>query len=781
MSFSDNPDLWRSQKDGDPEKSKSGDSGAENTSDSLKGPQSGSRAQASVRINKPSLTENGAKEQDLARNGLSGYEGRRVRMTPRNPNANSGKRSADPNKRPADPQPNKTGAESQNPQASRSGSGATRKPSVPLSSGSANRNTGSGVTPSASSGMAERLRGASNKSSSSSDKKDSGVLNKDTGKAAAGAAIKEGLKGGLKGAATGGLAGAAKGAAVGAAAGAADKVNEASAARQQAGAVRGQSNRNSILSSTSEGALKRGQDSLQSRFGGGGAGASAGKANAGKSAISPEQAASIAKAASTVQKEVATTVVKKAGVAVGTVVAVVYALVMTMITSVTGPITTAATAAYAATSKTCEAPTSSSSVSPSPSPSSSPSESSDASAAGSTSGIDRVSNVNFLTKVPVVTENNVDDLNANYAKYGLSGNAEIRADQIKNANTIMGVAKNIGFNQPGALIGIMTAMTESNLVNVEYGDLAGPDSRGLFQQRINGGWGVLADVMNPAYSSQAFFLGVDGLQNPGLDSVAGWEKMDPWVAAQQVQRSAFKDGSNYRDKLEVANALVGVLYEGAAPVPAVTSGKINPPKAGVNVQTSANGCGATPGGNTSTAAGDTYPAKNESYCRTSLCYAIQAADRVASGYRGECVDWAGWKLIEGTDTYGSYVPISMGNAADWGPGARAHGIAVDMTPRAGDAVYWAAGQGGSGDAGHIGTVQAVNGTKVTIEEYNFATALPGDTPETGGGRYHTRVIEASNATGYIHFIDPSKSKAENKEYLISKGILVPGKTNWPRK
>lgn len=783
MSFSDNPDLWRSQKDGDPEKSKSGNSGAENSSDSLKGPQSGSRAQASVRIKKPSLTNNGAKEQDSARNGLSGYEGRRVRMNPRTPNANSGQRAADPTKTPTSQQPKNagTGTESKAPQAPISGSEGTRtrKPSVPLSPGASNRNAGSGVTPSASSGMAERLRGASNKSSSSSEKKDGGVLNKDTGKAAAGAAIKEGLKGGIKGAATGGLAGAAKGAAVGAAAGAADKVNEASAARQQAGAVRGQSNRNSILSSTSEGALKRGQDSLQSRFGGG-VGASAGRENAGKSAISPEQAASIAKAAGTVQKEVATTVVKKAGVAVGTIVAVVYALVMTMITSVTGPITTAATAAYAATSKTCEAPTSSSSASPSPSPSSTPSESSSASAAGSASGIDRVSSVSFLTKVPVVTDTNVDDLNANYAKYGLSGNAEIRADQIKNANTIMGVAKNIGFNQPGALIGIMTAMTESNLVNVDYGDLAGPDSRGLFQQRINGGWGTLADVMNPAYSSQAFFLGVDGLQNPGLDSVAGWEKMDPWVAAQQVQRSAFSDGSNYHAKLEVANALVGVLYDGASPVPAVTSGKINPPKAGVNIQTSANGCGATTGGNTSTAAGDTYPARNESYCRTSLCYAIQAADRVASGYRGECVDWAGWKLIEGTDTYGSYVPISMGNAADWGPGARAHGIAVDMTPRAGDAVYWAAGQGGSGDAGHIGTVQAVNGTKVTIEEYNFATALPGDTPETGGGRYHTRVIDASNATGYIHFIDPSKSKAENKEYLISKGILVPGKTNWPR-
>lgn len=289
--------------------------------------------------------------------------------------------------------------------------------------------------------------------------------------------------------------------------------------------------------------------------------------------------------------------------------------------------------------------------------------------------------------------------------------------------------------------------------------------------------------MNPQYAAQAFFLGVNGKSNPGLDSVSGWETMDPWVAAQTVQRSGFSAGDNYSKKLPAAQGIMDALYADSPAVPAVAIGKVNPPKAGVNVQTSADGCSSSTGGdgsNSSTAAGDTYPAKNESYCRTSICYAIQADDRVASGYRGECVDWAGWKLIEGTGTYGSYIPISMGDAKDWGNGARAHGIAVDMTPRAGDAVYWNAGQGGSGGSGHIGTVQSVSGTKVTIEEYNFATSLPGDTPATGGGRYHTRTIEASNASGYIHFIDTSKTKEENKQYLIEKGILVPGHTKWPR-
>lgn len=399
------------------------------------------------------------------------------------------------------------------------------------------------------------------------------------------------------------------------------------------------------------------------------------------------------------------------------------------------------------------------------------------------SEFERASNVQVINNVPILTAN-LDEINANPATYGLSNDPTVRTEQIANAKVIMGVAKNIGFNEKGAVIGVMTSLTESNLVNVPYGDAAGPNSRGLFQQRtLEGGWGSVEDVMNPAYAAQAFFLGVNGMSNPGLDSVSGWQDMDPWIAAQAVQRSFDPAGSNYLKWHPAAKTLVEVLYADSPPVPAVTSGKINPPKAGVNVQTSENGCAATTGGDggdSSTAAGDTYPARNEDYCRSSICYAIQAADRVANGYRGECVDWAGWKLLEGTGTYGTHVPIPMGNATSWGDSARAKGISVDMTPRAGDAVYWTSGQGGSGDAGHIATVQSVSGNKVVIEEYNFATSLPGDTPATGGGRYNTRTIDASNASGYIHFIDPSKSKEENKEYLISKGILVPGKTNWPR-
>jgi len=781
MSVSKNPDFWRSQEVGVSKPAQPSASSAETPLNDSTRLQSSSGSDANTRSNNPSLTDGGQKAQASARRGntSSGYDGRLVEMTPSDPGAKTGRRSASGAPSNSSVPGSTTSGQRTSPQNRNSGTAAGAGRGT-----IAGKNSGSSVTPSASSGIADRLRTAPKKSGTSNNSSSKGgepskVLSKETGKAAAGEALKQGLKGAAKGAVTGGLHGAAVGAAGGAAAGAADKINEA-AARQPAGTTRGPSNRSGLLASAGESALDKGRASLQSKYG-------YGSGAAGKLPVTPEQAESIAKASMTLQKEVTTTVIKKVGTAVGVVVALVFALVMTMISAVSGPIA-AATSVYKAQSVSCSDSSSSSSSSPSPSPTPSPSTSAaSAVSVGGNSGFNLASNVSILSQVPATAD--LSDLNTNPSKYGLASDPDTRAKQIANAKIIIGVAKNIGFNQPGALIGIMTAMTESSLINVDHGDGAinsdgtVATSLGLFQQQYGLGWGSKEDVMNPAYAAQAFFLGVNGMGNPGLDSVAGWQTMQPGEAAQKVQHS---QPNHYQGAFGTATALTNALYDSSDPVPAVTSGKINPPKAGVNVQTSANGCNASSsgssGGGPATAAGDTYPARNESYCHSDACYAEQAADRVASGYRGECVDWAGWKLIEDTGTYGSYIPIVMGDAKDWGAAASAHGIAVDMNPRPGDAVFWAAGQGGSGSSGHIATVSAVLGNSVVIEEYNFATVIGGgDSPATGGGRYHTRTILANTASGYIHFIDTSKSKDENKQYLIDKGILVPGHTNWPRR
>jgi hypothetical protein len=116
------------------------------------------------------------------------------------------------------------------------------------------------------------------------------------------------------------------------------------------------------------------------------------------------------------------------------------------------------------------------------------------------------------------------------------------AEQASNLAVILGVGDRSGVGQAGKVIAVMTAMTESSLRNVDHGDEAGPDSRGLFQQRA--GWGPLELRMDPA--------GASGLFYSALANVPGWAGMQPWQAAQAVQRSAFGDGANYRKNYETA-------------------------------------------------------------------------------------------------------------------------------------------------------------------------------------------------------------------------------------
>lgn len=108
---------------------------------------------------------------------------------------------------------------------------------------------------------------------------------------------------------------------------------------------------------------------------------------------------------------------------------------------------------------------------------------------------------------------------------------ELATDQAANAALITSVAVRRGLPPRAATIALATAMQESRLRNIDYGDQAGPDSRGLFQQRPSQGWGTEAQVMDPVYASNAFYN--------GLVKVPGYEAMEITEAAQTVQRSAF--------------------------------------------------------------------------------------------------------------------------------------------------------------------------------------------------------------------------------------------------
>ncbi|MFC8983538.1 peptidase M23 [Streptomyces sp. NPDC057411] len=123
------------------------------------------------------------------------------------------------------------------------------------------------------------------------------------------------------------------------------------------------------------------------------------------------------------------------------------------------------------------------------------------------------------------------------AEPGTSQNpgGSLRKQQIENAKVIDKVAERGGMSGQATLIGLMTALQESTLLNIDYGDR---DSLGLFQQRPSQGWGTREQILNPEYASTMFFFGADSGSPRGLADVRGWESMPLWKAAATVQRPA---------------------------------------------------------------------------------------------------------------------------------------------------------------------------------------------------------------------------------------------------
>lgn len=103
-------------------------------------------------------------------------------------------------------------------------------------------------------------------------------------------------------------------------------------------------------------------------------------------------------------------------------------------------------------------------------------------------------------------------------------------DQASNAALIAAVATRRGMPTRAGAIGIATSIQESKLTNIDYGDNAGPDSRGLFQQRPSMGWGTEAQVLDPLYASESFFKEL---------ATFDYASMSLTDAAQKVQRSGF--------------------------------------------------------------------------------------------------------------------------------------------------------------------------------------------------------------------------------------------------
>ena len=134
-------------------------------------------------------------------------------------------------------------------------------------------------------------------------------------------------------------------------------------------------------------------------------------------------------------------------------------------------------------------------------------------------------------------------------------------DQLVNAAQIMNAATAAGLPSQAQVIGVMTAIGESGLRNLTYGDalhgVTNPDgtatsSIGLFQQQQ--WWGSVKDRLDPSRSATLFFSRLAGLPD--------WEKLTPTAAAHAIQANT--DPNYYTPFVKPASEIVATLAASSA-------------------------------------------------------------------------------------------------------------------------------------------------------------------------------------------------------------------------
>lgn len=129
------------------------------------------------------------------------------------------------------------------------------------------------------------------------------------------------------------------------------------------------------------------------------------------------------------------------------------------------------------------------------------------------------------------------------------GIGQWNAEQVRVAAEIIRAAKARKLDKWTTTVGVMTAMGESTLRELDYGDDVGPDSRGPFQQRTN--WGP-ESKRKDAYSSALLFF-------DALVKVKGYRNLSPTIAAHRTQGNA--DANHYAKSWPAAVNLVAKITE----------------------------------------------------------------------------------------------------------------------------------------------------------------------------------------------------------------------------
>ncbi|MFC6019909.1 hypothetical protein ACFP2T_27390 [Plantactinospora solaniradicis] len=125
---------------------------------------------------------------------------------------------------------------------------------------------------------------------------------------------------------------------------------------------------------------------------------------------------------------------------------------------------------------------------------------------------------------------------------------------------IVNVVRQRNLPQRAAEIALTTAIVETGITNLDYGD---DDSLGLFQQRPSQGWGTPAQLLDPVYATNAFLNAM--LRKYPNNS---WMNGAIGPICQEVQRSAYpaRYGDEAPDGVRIAAAMWGAPEAGVSGV-----------------------------------------------------------------------------------------------------------------------------------------------------------------------------------------------------------------------
>ncbi|GGV71556.1 lipoprotein [Streptomyces griseoloalbus] len=215
------------------------------------------------------------------------------------------------------------------------------------------------------------------------------------------------------------------------------------------------------------------------------------------------------------------------------------------------------------------------------------------------------------------------------------------AEQVPNAKTIQATGVAMDIPARGQVVALATALQESGLRNLTYGDR---DSLGLFQQRPSMGWGTANEILDPVHASTKFY--------EGLKKVSGWQSLSITQAAQAVQKSGFPDAYAKWEPLATAlqKAIEPLLQKAGDPSPGPSpsgSADASSPSPSAAGRCSADGSGTDFGTIPAGALPDEYeiPATAPREVQTAIRWALGQLDTPYQ-WGGSCTD------SHGTDPMG---------------------------------------------------------------------------------------------------------------------------------